>query len=181
MTDGKVTILDALDDPHLLGAGFRDAGSWSRWRVALAALFGLPMTAEEQAIYTEHTGRMMPPTTPAREGWLIVGRRGGKSRIAAAVAVYLATMKDYAALLAPGERGTLPVIAADRQQARTVFRYISGVLEASPILARLVERQTADSIDLTNRVTLEVHTASFRAVRGYTVVGAVLDEAAFWR
>jgi hypothetical protein len=175
------TILDALDDPHLLGAGFRDAGSWARWRVALAAMFQLPMTAEDAAVYREHTDRTTLPVAPAREGWFIVGRRGGKSRIAAAVAVYLATFRDYTALLAPGERGTLPIIAADRQQARTVFRYVSGLLDGSPMLSRLIERQTADAIDLTNNVTIEVHTASFRAVRGYTVVGAVLDEVAFWR
>jgi hypothetical protein len=45
----------------------------------------------------------------------------------------------------------------------------------------MIERRTADSIDLTNGVTIEVHTANFRSVRGYTVVGAVLDEIAFWR
>jgi hypothetical protein len=176
-----MTILDALDDVHLLGAGFRDAGSWSRWRVALTALFGLPMTAEAAAVCGEHTGRTVPPAAPAREAWFIVGRRGGKSRIAAAVAVYLACFRDCGDLLAPGERGTLALIAADRQQARTVFRYVGGLLDGSPMLARLIERRTTDAIDLTNNVTIEVHTASFRSVRGYTVVGAVLDEVAFWR
>jgi len=30
-----------------------------------------------------------------REAWVIAGRRAGKSRIAALVAVYLATFRDY--------------------------------------------------------------------------------------
>src|SRR5262249_54066169 len=93
-----VTILAALDDPHLLGAAFREAGSWTRWRVALAGLFGLPMTAEAAAVFGEHTGRTSPPREPAREAWFMVGRRGGKSRMAAAVAVYLACFRDYRAV-----------------------------------------------------------------------------------
>ena len=66
-------------------------------------------------------------------------------------------------------------------QARVVFRYIVGFLSAVPMLARMVENQTKEAIDLTNRVTIEVHTASFRAIRGYTVIAAICDEIAFWR
>jgi len=39
------------------------------------------------------------------ELWLAVGRRGGKSQIAALVAVYEAAFKDYTDRLAPGEAG----------------------------------------------------------------------------
>lgn len=73
------------------------------------------------------------------------------------------------------------VIAADRRQARVVFRYIVGLIEGTPLLAPLVERRTAEAVHLTTRVTIEVHTASFRAVRGYTIIAAVCDEVAFWR
>ena len=45
----------------------------------------------------------------------------------------------------------------------------------------MVANRTAESVELTNGVTIEVHTASFRSVRGYTVVSCVLDEVAFWR
>jgi hypothetical protein len=48
------------------------------------------------------------------------------------------------------------------------------------MLGGLVERQTAEAIHLRNRIVIEVHTASFRAVRGYTVIGAICDEIAFW-
>jgi hypothetical protein len=176
-----VTILEALDDPELFGPAFPAPRTWTAWRAFLAALFALPMSPAEAACYARHTGRTAPPAAPAREAWVVVGRRGGKSRVAALVAVYLAAFRSYAALLAPGEQGTLPIIAADRRQARTVLRYVRGLLTGAPMLARLITAQTAESITLATRVTIEVHTASFRAVRGYTVVAAVLDEVAFWR
>jgi hypothetical protein len=121
------------------------------------------------------------PTTAAREAWVIVGRRGGKSRIAALVAVYLACFRDYRGVLAPGEVGTLAVIAADRRQARTVMRYITGFLEAIPMLKALVVNQAREAVELSNRVVIEVHTANFRSTRGYTLIGVVCDEIAFWR
>jgi hypothetical protein len=176
-----VTIIEALDDDELFAPVLGDPATWAAWRVLLAALFGLRMTEVERVVYEAHTKRRTPPAAPVREGWLVVGRRGGKSRIAALVAVYLACFRDYGSVLAPGERGTVSIIAADRRQARTVMRYIVGLLEGCPMLVPLVVARTADSIELSNGVVLEVHTASFRAVRGYTVVAAILDEIAFWR
>jgi len=175
-----MTIIECLDDPALFRRAFQPTTAWSAWRVFLAALFGLPMSDDQVAIYRGHTGRQRPPETPAREAWVVVGRRGGKSRVAALAAVWLACFKDYRAVLAPGEPGTLMVIAADRRQARVVFRYIEGLLDGVPMLASLVGHRTRESITLTNRVTIEVHTASFRAIRGYTLIGAVCDELAFW-
>ena len=49
------------------------------------------------------------------------------------------------------------------------------------MLTPLVARRTREAIYLTNRVVIEVHTASFRAVRGYTLIGAICDEVAYWR
>lgn len=112
----RLTILDLMDDPQVFGPWFRGL-SWYAWRVFLRALFGLALKATDLARYQQHTGRQRPPTHQAGEAWLVVGRRGGKSLIAALVAVFLACFRDYAQVLAPGERGTVMVIAADRQQA----------------------------------------------------------------
>ena len=49
-----------------------------------------------------------------------------------------------------------------------------------PILAKLVERETADAFDLDNHITIEIGTASISSVRGYTIVAGLCDELAFW-
>ncbi len=111
----------------------------------------------------------------------MVGRRGGKSRVLALAATYLATFFDYSPYLAPGEVATVAVIAADRKQARSIFRFITGLLEAVPLLAPMVEDSNAEAITLNNRVVIEIHTASFRVTRGYTFAAVLADETAFWR
>ena len=45
------------------------------------------------------------PSSPVREAWVVAGRRAGKSRIFALIAVFVATFKDWSEHLAPGERG----------------------------------------------------------------------------
>ncbi len=181
MSTAPITILDALADPALFAPWFQSRSTWATWRAFLASLFGLPITGPDLELYRRHTGRTAPMREPAREGWVVVGRRGGKSRVASSVAVYLATCRDYERFLAPGERATVMLIAADRAQARTCFRYVEGLLRGVPMLESMIERSSADTIDLTNRVSIEIRTASYRTLRGYTVAAAVLDEVAFWR
>ena len=174
-----MNILAALDDPQVFGAHFR-VSTWDRWHVFLAALFSLPMTPEQLAIYQKHTGRNMPPATPLHEAWLVIGRRGGKSFVLAVIAVFLASFKDWRGFLGPGEIATVMVVAADRRQARVIMRYCLGLLKSVPMLEQLIERETAETITLRNRVSIEIHTASFRSTRGYTIVAALLDEIAYW-
>ena len=176
----RVTLIDAMADPNLFAPWFRDPASWSAWRAFLSALFALPMPDEQLAIYNRCTGRAEPPTAPAAEGWLVCGRRAGKSFILALIAVFLATFYDYRRYLAPGERGTVIVIATNTRQARVIFRYVRALLTGVPMLKRMIERETADTFDLTDGVTIEVGTTSFKTVRGYTIVAALCDELAFW-
>jgi hypothetical protein len=175
-----ITILDALDDPHLFQQHFKNVESWSAWRAFLAALFGLPLTTDQQQLFKQCTKREHPSDGQSNEAFLVIGRRGGKSFILATIAAYLATLKDWRPYLGPGERATVMVIAADRKQARVIMRYVKGLLLSVPMLSRLIQAQTQDRIDLDNRVTIEVHTTSFRSTRGYTIVAALCDEIAFW-
>lgn len=176
-----MNILAAIRDPKLFGPWIgTSAGTWDAWRAFLATLFGLPLELDQEAIFRECTGRTSVPPAAFTEAWLVCGRRGGKSFMMALTAVYLAAFRSYAQYLAPGERATILIIATDRRQARTIFRYVRALLTEVPLLAVLVERETAEEFDLTNRVTIEIGTSSYRAVRGRTVAAALCDEIAFW-
>ena len=175
----SVSILRVMKDPQLFGTVF-EAPSWHAWVLCAAVIFGLThgLTPDEQSLIGTCLGARTLPTQQVREAWLVCGRRAGKSFFVALVAVYLSCFRTYR--LARGERGVFMVLAADRRQARVVMRYVKGFLHSSPLLAQLVTRETQTEVELTNGVTIEIHTVSFRSVRGYTLVGAICDEIAYW-
>lgn len=173
------TILQAMDDEHLFARWFQGK-SWARWRCYLAALFGLPLSDEQLEVFKTFTGRTAVPTKASQESWLCIGRRGGKSQVLAFVAVYLATFRSYDQYLAPGEKATVRVMAADRDQARSIFRFIGAMLKEVPLLERLVIKETAESLELSNNVVIEVGTASYRSSRGYSFAAVLADEVSFW-
>ena len=93
-------------------------------------------------------------------------------------------MVDYRAQLVLGERGVVLCLARTQEQSQVVLEYVAGIIEAAPILAKMVIRRAADSLTLFNRgatIVIAVRAASFRSVRGLTCVAAVADEIAFWQ
>lgn len=162
---------------RVLGSAFQGE-NWATWRTVLKAAFALDLTDDERAVVTQLTQRQTLPSSPVRELWLLLGRRSGKSIIAALLAVLATCCRSYQ--LAPGEVGVFMVIAADRKQARVIKKYISGLLRAHPSLEALIDNETAEAIVLTNGLVVEIHTCSFRSLRGYTCIGAAVDEVAFW-
>lgn len=175
-----ISLLDCMTDPDLFGPWFRkDWQSWSAWAVFISALFCLPMDKQMLAIFRKHTGRTNPPRSIGKAAWLVCGRRSGKSFILALIGVYLACFRNYAQHLAPGERATVMIIAADRKQSRVILRYITALLQV-PLLAKKVQRTWAEGFDLSGGVSIEVATSSFRSVRGYSICVALADECCFW-
>jgi hypothetical protein len=49
------------------------------------------------------------------------------------------------------------------------------------MVGRVQRSEESWIIELDNRVIIEIHSASFRRARGYTVVSALCDEIAFWK
>ena len=94
---------------------------WMAWRAFVAAVFNEPLNDEELAIFKRCTGLEEPPIGFQSEVWVPVGRRGGKSRIFALIAVYMALCCDWRGYLAPGELGHIVVLAATREQAAALM------------------------------------------------------------
>ena len=180
MSNLPANILEAIGHPGWWGSWFPRPDEWAAWHAFLAAVFALPMDEKQLATYRECTGRTEPPTAPAREVWAPTGRRGGKTRIAATVAGYLAVFVDWRRYLAPGERATIMLLAADRKQARVAMRYVRSLFVDHPGLRKLIENETQESIELKNRVVIEVATASYKTTRGYAIAAVIADEVAFW-
>jgi hypothetical protein len=111
-----ISVRQALEDPAWLGS-MLGAESFAVMRTLLIAAMGEALTAAERLIFTQLTGRAETPREAVEELWVIAGRRSGKTRAIGTLAAYLAGCCDYRAILGPGERGVLPIMAANTLQA----------------------------------------------------------------
>jgi hypothetical protein len=157
-----LTLSTAMSQPELFGPYF-NGPSWNTWK-AVAAV-----------------AARQPPTKRVKEVVVAAGRGAGKDSVASLIMTVAAVNFDpRRATLRPGEHAICMALACDRHQAAILFNY-RGYFEQIPALAEMVINVGADSIELANRVKIEIHTNSFRAVRGRSILCAVLDECAFFR
>jgi hypothetical protein len=175
-----VTMRAALEDPELLGTVLA-GDSWLAWRILLIAAMGEPLDDEERSMFAKLTGREREPGVRVESVWGIIGRRGGKSRAIAALIVFIATLVDHSARIAPGEKPVVLCLAPTARQARVVLDYISGIIESTPLIAPLIVNKTAETLELSNGITIEVRPATLRGTRGFSTVAVVVDEMAFLR
>jgi hypothetical protein len=179
--ESNPTIETAMLDPSLLGAGFGDPKTWKQWRTIVKAAFGISLNREESRSFAAIAGGRKPPAQRVRELWCVLGRRSGKSRVAAALAVFFSAICDHSGKLAPGETGYVLVISASKEQSKAIKDYAEGFFRASPVLNSMVAEITAEEIRLRSGVIISIHAANFRTVRSRTLLACILDEAAFFR
>lgn len=116
----------------------------------------------------------------------VVGARGGKSYILCGLRLLHLALTVPLTSLAPGEIASGLVVAPDLRLARQCLRYALGAAKKTPSVAALIRSEAADSFVLERpdgSVALEAlpATRGGSALRGRSLVGAVLDEAAFFR
>jgi len=90
-----VPMRAALSDRDLFG-GVLVGSSWDAWRTLLIAICGEALTDEERVVFKALTGRECESLERVEEFWAIVGRRSGKTRAVAVLAVFLAILGSYA-------------------------------------------------------------------------------------
>lgn len=175
------TFLEALDDPKLLQP-WTSKLDLSAWRVFHAAVDGEPIAEQNRLLFMRSTGRTVFPNVRAMEVYAEIGRRGGKSANIALRAVYETAIKtEWREHLAPGQQAIFAIISVDRQAAREVFNYCSGILHSTPLLKSMIESEAKEEIVLKNGAIIQIRAASFRSIRGPGYIGCCLDELAFFR
>ncbi|TDT41503.1 hypothetical protein DES49_1598 [Halospina denitrificans] len=176
-----VDPITALTDDNLLAPmlpGVHD-GSWDNWLVIVRGLYGMPMTDEQAATWRQLTDRE-PPSEPLRSAFMLVGRRGGKTQIAAALTLYETAMRDWSNVRSAGELIVGAMVAGDRRQAGQAMRYISGGLDSSSMLKRMVVKETTEAIELSNGTEVTVMTANHRTIRSRSFGALICDEIGHW-
>ncbi len=200
----------AISDPRLLKTHFYgDAegkgGLSGPQQVLLKTLYGVPLNAHDKdklgfteldywaasqgyAVYDSlgYLSSVLPHPVPIpkhyREGWIISGRRSGKTSSLAAVAVaYEAALGGHEAYIRAGQTALCFLIAQDMRMARNSLGFIRAVLDSSPVMKKLMKGPgTADRIDLKNGITIAVVPPTMKSVRGYACPTAIMDEVGVW-
>jgi phage terminase large subunit-like protein len=173
MAEIKLNIIDFVTRMKLVEPGGLTLGH----RTFLKSIYGLELDVDELDFYCRATGRKVYVPREQREITAIIGRRGGKTRLAAQIAVYEATRVHN---IPPGERAFILVIAPVLDQAQIAFDYISNYMNGSPELAQFVVRERKSEIELRNGITIACRPCSKITVRGYSVVCVICDELGFW-
>ena len=118
---------------------------------------------------------------------IVKGARIGGSYVFGALYSLWRALTASLASLAPGEVAVALIVAPDLRLARQTLRYAAGAAEATRSIARLVEANGADGLTLRRPdgrvVSIEClpATRGGSAVRGRSLVSAVLSETAFFR
>jgi hypothetical protein len=176
----KVSFREAISDPQLLGHCLVGP-SWKPWRTFLIAAFGEPLIDdEERSLFAELTGGRVPALQRAEEIEVVAGRRGGKSNGCATAAAYLVTCVDFSDVLTRGEKGCCLICSPDIRQSGVILSYALAAIQGSPLLSQQVVNVTADTIELTNSLSIETRAASVKRLRGPTYVAIFADELAFF-
>ena len=155
----------------------RDGPTWAPWTTFLKGLEGEPLTETERATWDQHAN--LPPRDGKGfpEAVCLVGRRAGKSTIAATLAVNAAVNAD------PQGHGGLHVVLAAQTESharRILFGMAQNIVENTPSLAaRLTQQPTRGEMVFDSARLITVPCVP-SALRGFSAPVIIADELGFF-
>ena len=151
----------------------------------------------ETQIYEYMTGRTYNHATETtyNDISLIIGRRGGKTLIAAVVAIFKMVERNWQPLARKTRDPSVAILSHSTNFSAEVISIIKEICESSPILKHFIEtkkeRHTVSQFYMLvpfienkkliySRVRTIVGTASKKSVRGMAIFCLICDEIAHW-
>lgn len=109
-----------------------------------------------------------------------MGRRSGKTFMAAIAAVYMCFVQDryFQCKVRKGEKWYVITVANDLGQSKIALDNIRQLIVNSPFEREII-RETTFEIEISNNCVFQAIPASARASRGKAVVAVLMDELAF--
>jgi hypothetical protein len=95
------------------------------------------------------------------------------------IGAYEAVLAGHEVKLAKGEQGLVAVCSPTREQSQIVKSYLRAAFDTS-LLRNEVVRETREGFELRNGNRIEILAGDWRTVRGFTLIAAIIDEAAFF-
>lgn len=125
---------------------------------------------------------------------LIVGRRGGKTTLAAMLALYCAVKINWKPYLKKTPTATVAILSHSREFSDEVLEIIKQFVNESPILSKLIDKTKKHTQSIFHLkvpfyvdgkveysyVRIKVGAASKRTIRGSAICALLCDEIAFW-
>lgn len=115
------------------------------------------------------------------------GARAGKSYVLVALRLLHLALIVSLETMAPGEEASGVIVAPNLDLAHQGIKYVSGAVKSSPVLAPMLLSETKEAVRLQRpdgqqvEIACRPATRGGAATRGRSLVGAALDEAAFFR
>ncbi len=142
-----------------------------------------PLTAPARALFGA-VGEL--PAGALRRLAVVAGARSGKTYLFSLRLLHLALTVDVSRC-APGEQPAALIIAPSKRLGRQALRYIKGAVDSKKLLRGAVVDSNADTLTIkraggrTVRIEVAAAKAGGEAGRGFSLVGALMDEASFFR
>lgn len=130
---------------------------------------------------------------------MIIGRRGGKTTLAAMLGIFGAIKTNWRPFLTKTPTATIAILSHTRELSEEILNLLRQLVEDSEVLCRLIdteERNTQSTFNLKipffevnakgekvlvySSVTIKVGAASKKTIRGRAICVLLCDEIAFW-